>query len=721
MADAGKKGKMSKAEKDKLKKEEQERKAFEEEAARMQAQEEAKLKKKEEAIMAVERVKLENEERRRRRVEMSDLQIVLASVSMQIRQFHSVRRQNEKWARYMKCDGSPDPTNQGEINTYINLRLEDKTRDDSISVLADSVLDLNLIKELQQLLEDSPHDELSDIQRSLYHETIQELQNLIAVKLDLATLQILCDATVLADPETGNLQHIIKNDQIILCAWGNIMKNPRVKSFEFPEIHFTFDIPRILGLSDCAVRLMNTKFDHLSPTSKAVIPRFKRNKAEIPAPTLPEENKGPKESEEEGPKEEGEKMIETKEGSSYDVSQGLSRISGTDDEPKTEEEQEVVEALEEDFPDPPTPEPLDFDDFDEDDDIVDLRAYDVLGGVFTFNLLHLPPQPKAVGAWTITQLVDPPQIEVYEYMADPPQTHEDNKKDKEKDRKDDKPPIGVSMLLPAHAVFLESPTVARWDYDRKLWSTKGFSDQNFNENTRTFSFKTTHFGTFCLLQDTHINMPFQSWTLRPHRLNSAVLTITAAILEVEIEIKDGLCALSQPKDRPELAHIIDRWLTTAELIKVMRQAGVNIFPNEDSLKFVAIQSKNALIEDRLYHQMALTASALAFTWTKWNAERSKNEFVFQAVEALEDEPIMEENWSMFMATKRRVMKLRVSEYDDSFSQSQEINPSEYKSNLYHLMNDIGSKTTLERIETTSYFFINCVYQLLKATKVLTYS
>ena len=42
----------------------------------------------------------------------------------------------------MRCDGSPDPTNQGEINTYINLKLENKDRDDAESVLKDSQLDL---------------------------------------------------------------------------------------------------------------------------------------------------------------------------------------------------------------------------------------------------------------------------------------------------------------------------------------------------------------------------------------------------------------------------------------------------------------------------------------------------------------------------------------------------------------------------------------------------
>ena len=51
-----------------------------------------------------------------------------------------------------------------------------------------------------------------------------------------------------------------------------------------------------------------------------------------------------------------------------------------------------------------SPEPLDLEDFDGEDDVIDLRAYHVVGGVYHFNLLHLPPQPKNVNDWVITQV-----------------------------------------------------------------------------------------------------------------------------------------------------------------------------------------------------------------------------------------------------------------------------------------------------------------------------
>ena len=44
----------------------------------------------------------------------------------------------------MKCDGSPDPTIQGEINTYINLWKEDMRSNDIANVLNESTLTLSV-------------------------------------------------------------------------------------------------------------------------------------------------------------------------------------------------------------------------------------------------------------------------------------------------------------------------------------------------------------------------------------------------------------------------------------------------------------------------------------------------------------------------------------------------------------------------------------------------
>jgi len=94
----------------------------------------------------------------------------------------------------------------------------------------------------------------------------------------------------------------------------------------------------------------------------------------------------------------------------------------------------------------------------------------------------------------------------------------------------------------------------------------------------------------------------------------------------------------------------------------MRLAGVNVFPAEDSSKYVSIRNKHPIIVERLYEQIALTASAMAYSSSRWNSEedeeeeepaekkeekeeedRKSDKILFQAFESLKDEPITEVN------------------------------------------------------------------------------
>ncbi|XP_076471595.1 dynein axonemal intermediate chain 7-like isoform X4 [Babylonia areolata] len=733
MAEAGKK-KLSKAEKEKLKKEEQEKKELEEgepltEEERARLAEEEKKKKKEEQLLAVERKKLENEERKERRLDMTELTDMLTSNQQTLQAREDARRKEAKWARYMRCDGSPDPANQGEINTYINLKMENHERDDIESVLKDSQLDLALIEELEYLLSDTPLEDLPLEERQRYRETIGELQHLIQSKLDTASLHVLCDASRLQDAETSNLQYTLKNDTISLCTWGNLSKNPRIKSFEFTECGFAFDIPRLLTLSNCAMRYLHTRFDHYSPYSKAYYSRRKKKEEEVaPEPEAPPEEEKEKTEETEENKEgeegaEGEPDALNTEAS-LDLMSALYGAAHPDEvkeeDAKPEEEEEVVE---EDFEDPKTPEPQEWEDFDEEDDIVDLRAYHVVGGIFTFDLLNLPPQPKVCKNWTITQMVEPPKLDYMDYVADPPVASGQEKgkeKEQEKDKRDEKPPIHITINLPADVMFLEEPQVARWDAVKQYWRTDGFSNFTFDEENRTFKFSLSQFGTMCLLQDAHINMPFQSWELRPHKTNAAVLTIIAAIVELEIEIKDGLCCLSQPSDRSELAHLVNQWVTPPQLVENLRAAGINVFPQEDSSKYVTVQNKNPIVVERLYDQMGLVASAMAFSWSKWNGEVDSASIIMQGAEALQDEPLLEEDWSVFQANKRRFVRLKMTEFDETFSDEM-ADDIQFKSNLLHYTRMSASDEAKERVQETSLEFVDCVQQLLKATQVLTYA
>ncbi|XP_062591912.1 dynein axonemal intermediate chain 7 homolog [Saccostrea cucullata] len=672
------KPKLSKAEKEKLKAEEDLRKAAEEE----------ELKKR------------ENEEKKDRRVEMTQLNAILQSNREALQNLHNERRKQMKWNRYMRCDGSPDPTNQGEINTYINLRLEDTAHDDVESVFKASELDTKLIMELNFLLEDTPPEEITDREKYLYNQIKEELQALIKKKMDSATLQLLQEATDRADSETFNLQFEHKSPDVCLSIWGNLSKNPRIKSFEFAKQGLTFEIPRVLCLSDCAIRVLDPKYDHYSPTCKSFYPRQKVKKVEAPVEEpQPEEGEEKKEEKKEEEKkeeepEEKEKEPTTGEGNKPDLMAALAELEDgpKEEEEETEKKEEEKEEDIEEYEEPKTPEPLEWEDFEEDEDVVDLRANDIVGGVFHFDLMALPPQPKTMNKWIVTRLVDPPEIEYIDYVADsvtqmPKENQSSGNTPVQGEKRDDKPPIGIAMKLPSHVLFSEEPLIARWDYKKKYWRQDGFTDMSYDEDNRIFSFKTAYFGLFALLQDSHLNMPFQSWELRPHKTNACVLTIIAAIVEVEIEIKSY----------------------------------INLFPADDSSKYVSIQNKNPIVTNWLYEQMALLSSAMAFSWSKWNSEmETSDKVLFQGSEALEDEPLLEEDWGVYMATKKRCMKLRCTEFDEEFSEEY-AEGTTFRSNLYHTVLTQCSEEAKERINNSSYQYVDCVEQILKATKVLTYS
>ncbi|CAG2234316.1 CASC1 [Mytilus edulis] len=785
------KQKLSKAEKEKLKAEEEARRAEEEGLPdsgqeNRKALEEEKERKVRQKEQEAERKQQENEEKKTRMIEMTQLDQLQEANREALHNLHDERRKKAKWARYMRCDGSPDPTVPGEINTYINLRLEDNEVDSIEQVLKKCELDSSLINELEYLLEDTPKEELTDRDKANYKETMGELQTLMKLKVDGATLRLLQEATDRADPETFNLQYAIKTDDVTLSVWGNLSKNPRIKSFEFTKQGLTFEIPRQQTLSDCAVRVLDPKYDHYSPTCKSFYPRQKN----LP----PEEQQEEKKEDEEEKKEEEPDQVEKEE---TDLNAYLKDLN---DENKEEEEapkeEEKVEEVIEEYENPKTPEPVEWEDFEEDDDVIDLRAYNIVGGVFHFDLMQLPPQPKVCNKWTITRLVDPPEIEYIDYVADtvatspkenqssgntptqsesvndiiifisvvdppeieyidyvadtvatsPKENQSSGNTPTQSDKRDEKPAIGVMMKLPDDVLFCEEPLVARWDHKRKHWRQDGFTDPKYNEENRTFSFKTAYYGNMALLQDTHQNMPFQCWDIRPHKTNAAVFSITAAIAEIEIEIKDAMCCLSKykPEERPELDHIMNKWVTPKELIKLMRLAGVNVFPAEDSSKYVSIRNKHPIIVDKLYQQIALTASSMAYASSRWNNEEDEEEeeegekkegekeepvvgggksekVLFQAFEPLADEPVTEDEWNIFMMTKTRTMVLELKEDSDAYNEDIKVD-SKFRSNLYHLSREeFCSNEGQSRIDETSFEFVDCVYQLLSATKVVTYS
>ncbi|KAM6383690.1 dynein axonemal intermediate chain 7 isoform 3-T3 [Alca torda] len=342
------------------------------------------------------------------------------------------------------------------------------------------------------------------------------------------------------------------------------------------------------------------------------------------------------------------------------------------------------------------------------DNVVDLQQFVPVGGVYHIDALQLPPQVKQIKDWNIVELLDV-GLEAYPY---PPEEAEEAAH----------PPIHITLKLSDHVMYFEDPVIARWDPAGQQWRTDGISNITYKNQEKSITFEMDAFYTIALLQDAHCNMLYHAWELRPTGMDEALLRVTTAFATVQIQIKGHQCMLSSVavEEKHVLSHATGKWASPLDLRAVLKKAGVNIFPGEYSYKYVSVNKKAPLAEVRAYQQMALVASAFAFAWSKWNLEAGQEKVVFKVSEHLKADSIEDKDWSLYMFNGQKAQKLKITETSEAFSEELEED-TEFHSTLYHMLKDFASKEAIAKVEAASFLFIDVVYQLLLATRVLTYS
>ncbi|XP_077682484.1 dynein axonemal intermediate chain 7 [Eretmochelys imbricata] len=523
----------------------------------------------------------------------------------------------------MQCDGSPDPTEPQEINTFMSLWQENKNEDIEFVIEKGNQV-LNLIEKLYFLLLDTPPNELKEKVIIQYQESILELQSLLHQKYNEATERLLKKANTYADSDSGNMEVAIKDKNITFCIWGNLKKNPRFKNHMFSDAENGFDLPKTVATSDVAVRILHTHYDHISPLQ--CIPKLH---LKVQAPESKQELTVLYD------------MKEEKEGE---------QKSGEDSDLVIEKESDGRKLLD-------------------------------------------------VG------------LETYPYPPESEETEDATY-----------PRIGVTLRLLDSVIFFEEPVVARWDSAGKQWRTDGISDLKYKMKEKQISFEMDAFYTITLLQDAHLNMPYQSWELRPNGTDELLFTVVTAFAEVQMQIKGNQCMLSSitVDGSEKLSHLTGKWTSPIDLTIALKKAGVNIFPSDYSYKYVCVNKKTPLAEVTTYQQMALVASSFAFSWSKWNLASGQDQVVFKVSEHLKTNAVKDEDWSLYMFNGQRAQRLIISETSEAFSEDL-ANNTEFHSTLYHLIKDFASEEAIEKVKKASCLFIDAVYQLLIATRVLTYS
>ncbi|XP_053777691.1 dynein axonemal intermediate chain 7 isoform X2 [Desmodus rotundus] len=623
-----------------------------------------------------------------------------------------------QWLHYIQCDGSPDPLVSQEINTFISLWKEE-TNETFEEVIAKSKLVLRLINKLKLILLETPPYALQDKNMAQYQGSILELQELLHLKFNRATEVLLRQASTLADLDTGNMEKVIQDENVTLYVWANLKKNPRYRSVRCSEIQTGFEIPRILATSDIALRLLHTHYDHVTPPhpvptlfqlpssmeSHSVKDKVNNVQGAI-SKEFQEEHKQPENEHNSVQVEE----IKVEERGDIEIQMDSVQEESEDKKYKLEMKllSETVSAaqlllLEN------APERTYF--FEENE--VDIFQFTSLGGVYHLDILELPPQCKPVKGWMIMEILKE-GLQKYVY---PPATTEDF------ETENAFPPIDVMLQVHKNVIFFEDPTVARWDAEGKHWKTDGISNVSYKSGERLITFSLETFGPVTLIQDTHINMPYQSWELRPLDVNRVLLTVTTVFTEIQIHIKEDLCMLASIKlnNKKHYSILEGKWMTLISFIIALKEAGLNIFPTGHSHFYVVTNYKVPLVEMKAYRQMALLSPAFAFGWSRWNTQCGSKNVVFKVSEHLnKEEPIQNPNWALLMFNGDRAQRLKIDEYSEAFSEALK-EETEFHSTVYHMVKDFASEGAMEKIRSSKCQLIDSVCHMLLSIRLLSYS
>lgn len=69
------------------------------------------------------------------------------------------------------------------------------------------------------------------------------------------------------------------------------------------------------------------------------------------------------------------------------------------------------------------------------------------------------------------------------------------------------------------------------------WRTDGISNVTYERQAKSITFEMRAFYTIALLQDAHLNMPYQAWELQPTGMDEALLIVTTVFATIQIQMK----------------------------------------------------------------------------------------------------------------------------------------------------------------------------------------
>jgi len=765
------KKKLTKKEKQRLAEAEAKRKAAEEEAERLRIQKEEKERLKREAKEAKERAEREVAEHHIRFKNLrNSCKLFEEHKEIKLQQDIALR-EAEEWKLYLECNGLPNPGILSEMNTYLFLwKLDTKTNfiEDNLPKTQEV---LNLLKVLDNLIDNPLNNTKKQVDN--WKEVRDDFRVELQDRLDKSSFHLLRQLeTNMTLVDLEMVTYLKECPYLTLCMWS-VLKIPRAFNdsrpppfIEFPQVGVSIQLPPRFTHSFPVVRALWLKYDHFSdicPTWEAKpLPeeymgslndlineeweekqKIKSEQDAEDAARLEKMKKKTKKKHHQPPPEVTEAGTQSDIGMiAPGIESKLMEGASPTDTAKPEEQ-----PLEE--KPPPRKKPSEIMEEKElarishlrsqleltvEPGELNMRRSTVLGGVFHLDLLEQPPQPKILADRTLlTVLEGDYKLQHVDYHEEykvtlpenkDPASDETDAETKAKLESEQLKLVAINIALPESVLWFEPPTAVQWNSKKKIWTTADIHDPKFNEEKQILSFKTGRMAPVGLSTFRFVNLPYQTWELRPDWKGppgGIFFSITAATVIVEFIIKANQVCLNQLQNATSTAlqEIVGIFYPPHQLIRLMRQGGIDLFPQHDAYLYVeGVTQKHFQAENHLYNCMALFSSTYNFSWSRWNLLAGRNNMVMQVREFIDRKRLP--NYQMLLVTPLKAIIVDCTEVSAAFSH-QGVEGMQFYPDLYMLVSEHASSLSKEKIANIDLALVQTVYQILSNVRVFSYS
>ena len=130
-----------------------------------------------------------------------------------------------------------------------------------------------------------------------------------------------------------------------------------------------------------------------------------------------------------------------------------------------------------------------------------------------------------------------------------------------------------------------------------------------------------------------------------NRPGTVVFTLTASVIGMEVVVSErGLTLNSLQGIAPTvLQNAIGATMSLNDLIKTMRNAACDIFPDDDGFCYTENScEKNHVMENHIYESISCFALSHNFAWSRWNIGSGSRTSVFLMRELIEHRKLVKQ-------------------------------------------------------------------------------